>query len=76
MWVTIETTVSFDTFTEVDLAAQFGKEHPEWKKSEYTTGISYTELKMMRYEMGDRGERYNFQTGNRETIGRSDCTVL
>lgn len=50
MWVTIETTVSFDPVTEGDLAAQFGKDHPEWKKSEYTTGVSYTELKMMRFE--------------------------
>lgn len=52
MWITIETTVSFNPNTEMDLACQFAKEHPDWAQSEMTTTVvSFLDVQQYSFEI-------------------------
>ena len=56
MWITIETTVTFNPNTEMDLAHQFAKDHPEWAQSEMTTTtVSFLDVQHYSFE---REEKY------------------
>ena len=51
MWITIETTVTFNPNTEIDLANQFAREHPEWAQSEMTlTAVSFLDVQQFGIE--------------------------
>ena len=51
MWITIETTISFNLNAEIDLAYQFAKEHPEWVQSELTTtSVSFMDVQQYSFE--------------------------
>ena len=51
MWITIETTVTFNPNTEIDLANQFAREHPEWAQSEMTTTtVSFLDVQQFSFE--------------------------
>lgn len=51
MWITIETTVTFNPKTEINLAYQFAKEHPEWVQHEMTTtAVSFLDVQQFSFE--------------------------
>ncbi len=51
MWITIEPAVTFNPNTEIDLAYQFAKEHPEWVQSEMTTtAVSFMDVQQFSIE--------------------------
>ncbi len=51
MWITIETTISFNLNAEIDLAYQFAKEHPEWAQRELTeTAVSFMDVQEFSFE--------------------------
>ena len=55
MWITIETTVTFNPNTELDLANQFAREHPEWAQSEMTTTtVSFLDVQHYSFEREEK----------------------
>lgn len=44
MLITVATTVTFDPIKEYRKMIEFEQIHPDWKKQEFTTSVSYSKI--------------------------------